>query len=45
VGPGLGMCVIVLVIVILVGFFALIFGILWFPIKRFLNKKKRKKAD
>ena len=43
-GPGLGGGIIFATLGIIVAIFAAIFGILWFPIKRFLkNKKKEKK--
>ena len=42
-GPGLGGGVIAATLGIVVAIFAAIFGILWFPIKRILNKKKIKK--
>ena len=42
-GPGIGGGVIAATIGIIVAIFAAIFGLLWFPIKRFLNKKKDKK--
>ena len=45
-GPGIGGGVIAATIGIIVAIFAAIFGLLWFPIKRFLNKKKiKKKSD
>ena len=39
-GPGIGGGVIAATIGIIVAIFAAIFGLLWFPIKRFLNKKR-----
>ena len=39
-GPGLGGGIITATIGILVAILALIVGIVWFPIKRYLNKKK-----
>ena len=44
-GPGIGGGVIAATIGIIVAIFAAIFGLLWFPIKRFLNKKKIKKES
>mgnify|MGYP001214110198 CR=1 FL=1 len=44
-GPGLGGGVIAATLGIIVAIFAAIFGILWFPIKRILNKKKKKKNN
>ncbi len=44
-GPGLGGGVIAATLGIVIAIFAAIFGILWFPIKRMLNKKKKKKNN
>ena len=44
-GPGVGGGVIVAAIGIIVAIFAGIFGILWFPIKRFLKKRKNAKQE
>ena len=44
-GPGIGGGVIAATIGIIVAIFAAIFGLFWFPIKRFLNKKKDKKKE
>jgi len=49
-GPGIGGGVIAATIGIIIAIFAAIFGILWFPIKRFLkkrkdNKKKKSNSD
>ncbi len=44
-GPGLGGGVIAATLGIIVAIFAAVFGILWFPIKRILNKKKKKKNN
>lgn len=41
-GPGMGGGIIAVTIGIIVAIFAAIFGILWFPIKRLINKKKNK---
>ena len=38
-GPGIGGGVIAATIGIIVAIFAAIFGLLWFPIKRFLKKR------
>ena len=42
-GPGIGGGILVATLGIIIAFFAAIFGLLWFPIKRFLKKKKKKK--
>ena len=44
-GPGVGGGAIVAAIGIVVAIFAGIFGILWFPIKRFLKKRKSEKQE
>ena len=44
-GPGVGGGVIVATIGVIVAIFAGIFGILWFPIKRFLKKRKDAKQE
>tara|TARA_B100000780_G_C21110981_1_gene448953 strand:- start:1422 stop:1631 length:210 start_codon:yes stop_codon:yes gene_type:complete len=40
IGPGLGIGIIASTLGVVVAIFAAIFGILWFPLKRYLNKKK-----
>ncbi len=40
-GPGMGGGFIAATIGIIIAIFAILFGILWFPIKRFFNKKKQ----
>tara|TARA_X000000950_G_scaffold114367_1_gene143810 strand:- start:1635 stop:1847 length:213 start_codon:yes stop_codon:yes gene_type:complete len=40
-GPGMGGGFIAATIGIIIAIFAMLFGILWFPIKRFFNKKKK----
>ena len=42
-GPGIGGGIIVATLGIIIAIFAGIFGIFWFPIKRFLKKRKEKK--
>ena len=42
-GPGVGGGIIAASIGILVAIVATIFGIIWFPLKRFLKKRKEKK--
>ena len=41
-GPGMGGGFIAATIGIIIAIFAMLFGILWFPIKRFFNKKKKR---
>tara|TARA_B100001750_G_C15471828_1_gene580227 strand:+ start:1422 stop:1634 length:213 start_codon:yes stop_codon:yes gene_type:complete len=43
IGPGMGGGVIIATIGLIVAIFAAIFGIIWFPIKRFLKKRKKNK--
>ena len=40
-GPGMGGGFIAATLGIIIAIFAMLFGILWFPIKRFFNKKKK----
>ena len=42
-GPGVGGGVIAATIGIIVAIFAALFGLIWFPVKRFLKKRKEKK--
>ena len=44
-GPGMGGGIIAVTIGIVVAIFAGIFGILWFPIKRLINKRKKKNLE
>ena len=44
-GPGVGGGVIVATIGIIVAIFAAFFGLIWFPIKRLLKKRKEKKEQ
>ena len=44
IGPGIGSGIIAATIGVIFAIFAALFGILWFPIKRFFKKKKRCKA-
>lgn len=44
-GPGMGGGLIAATIGIVIAFFALIFGIIWFPLKRYFIKKKNKKEN
>lgn len=45
IGPGVGLGFIITTISILFGLLAMLFGLVWFPIKRYLNKKKMKKEN
>ena len=42
-GPGVGGGVIVATLGIIVAIFAVLFGLIWFPIKRILKKRKENK--
>ena len=42
-GPGVGGGVIAATIGIIVAIFAALFGLIWFPVKRFLKKRREKK--
>tara|TARA_Y100000591_G_C21511235_1_gene534779 strand:+ start:183 stop:392 length:210 start_codon:yes stop_codon:yes gene_type:complete len=44
-GPGLGGGVIAATLGIIVALFATLFGLIWFPIKRILKKRKEKKHN
>lgn len=44
-GPGMGGGFIAATIGIIIAIFAMLFGILWFPIKRFFNKKKKDQEE
>ena len=44
-GPGMGGGLLAASIGIVVAIFAAIFGVLWFPVKRFLKKKKNKNQE
>ena len=44
-GPGTGVGFIAATIGIVVAIFEAIFGLLWFPIKRFLKKRKSKNQE
>jgi len=43
IGPGLGIGLVVSIIGLILSVFIFLFAIIWFPIKRILNKKKKKK--
>ena len=42
-GPGVGGGVIAAVIGVIVAIFVALFGLIWFPVKRLLKKRKEKK--
>ena len=44
-GPGIGGGAIVATIGIIVAIFAALFGLIWFPIKRLLKRRKEKKQQ
>ncbi len=44
-GPGVGGGLIAATIGIIVAIFAALFGLIWFPIKRILKKRKEKKIN
>jgi len=44
-GPGVGGGIIASVIGIIVAIFAVLFGLIWFPLKKILNKKKKKSTN
>lgn len=44
-GPGMGGGIIAATLGIVVAIFAALFGLIWFPLKRLLSKKKRKKKQ
>ena len=45
IGPGMGGGIILATIGIVIAIFAAIFGIIWFPIKRLIKKRKEKKQN
>lgn len=45
IGPGMGGGILAATIGIIIAFFALLFGILWFPIKRLIKKIKNKDIE
>lgn len=44
-GPGMGGGVIAATIGVIFAIFAALFGLIWFPLKRFLKKRKAKKIE
>lgn len=44
-GPGMGGGLIAATLGIIVAFFAALFGLIWFPLKRFLKKREEKRKS
>ena len=44
-GPGIAGGVLVATLGIVIAIFAAIFGVIWFPLKRFLKRRKEKKIE
>ena len=44
-GPGVGGGVIAATVGVIVAIFAALFGLIWFPVKRLLKKRKEKKGQ
>ena len=44
-GPGVGSGVIAATLGIIVAIFAVLFGLIWFPVKRLLKRRKEKKEQ
>jgi len=44
-GPGIGGGVFVATLGVVIAIFAAIFGVIWFPLKRFLKRRKEKKIE
>ena len=42
-GPGIGIGILAATLGIIIAILAAIFGMIWFPVKKLLKKKKRKK--
>ena len=42
-GPGIGGGIIAATLGVVIAIFAAIFGLIWFPLKRFLKRRKKKK--
>ena len=42
-GPGIGGGILVATLGVVIAIFAAIFGVIWFPLKRFLKRRKEKK--
>ena len=44
-GPGIGSGILIATLGIVIATFAAIFGVIWFPLKRFLKRRKEKKIE
>ena len=44
-GPGMGGGLIAATFGVIVAIFAILFGLVWFPLKRFVKKRKQKKEN
>ena len=44
-GPGIGGGVLLASLGVVIAIFAAIFGVIWFPLKRFLKRRKEKKIE
>ncbi len=44
-GPGMGGGLIAATLGVIVAIFAVLFGLIWFPLKRFFKKRKQKKEN
>ena len=44
-GPGVGFGILAASVGIIIAIFAALIGIIWYPIKKIMNKKKEKKND
>ena len=44
-GPGIGGGILVATLGIVIAIFAAIIGVIWFPLKRFLKRRKKKKIE
>ena len=44
-GPGIGGGLLIATLGVVIAIFAAIFGVIWFPLKRFLKRRKEKKIE
>lgn len=44
-GPGMGAGILTATLGVILAILALIFGVIWFPLKRLIKRKKEKKAS
>ena len=44
-GPGIGSGILVATLGVVIAIFAAIFGVIWFPLKGFLKRRKEKKIE